>query len=83
MILTEKILFSEEECQSIVWDKTNNTPTFKVTSTTSQIIDKSTKNNNHFVKLLELLRDSITAASLSNEDPITDILSKINILIAC
>jgi predicted 2-oxoglutarate/Fe(II)-dependent dioxygenase YbiX len=24
MILTEKILFSEEECQSIVWDENNN-----------------------------------------------------------
>jgi hypothetical protein len=65
----------------IFWDKTNNTPTFKVTSTTSQIIDKSTKNNNHFVTLLELLRDSITDASLSKENTITGILSKINNLI--
>ena len=65
----------------IFWDKTNTRPTIKFTRTTQQIIGKINTNNNHFVTLLELLRNSITDTSLSNEDSIKSILTKINILI--
>jgi len=65
----------------IFWDKTNTMSTRKFTNTTQQIIDKINTNNNHFITLLELLRNSITDTSLSNEYSITRILTEINNLI--
>jgi hypothetical protein len=66
----------------IFWDKTDNTPTMKLTRTTSQIISTITNNNEYFVKLLQLLRDKLNADHLINEPSITKLLGEINALIS-
>ena len=56
--------------------------TTNVSSTTSQIVESVTKNNEYFVKLLQLLRDKLNAAHLINEPSITNLLTEINNLIS-
>ena len=56
--------------------------TVNATSTTSQIINKVTKNNDNFVKLLKLLQQSLNNVSSINEASIINILGKINALIS-
>ena len=63
----------------------NSKETFSTTnigSTTSQIIESVTKNNEYFVKLLQLLQNSLTADTLKSESSITKILNEINKLIS-
>ena len=56
--------------------------TTNVGSTTSQIVESVTKNNEYFVKLLQLLHDKLNAAHLVNEPSITNLLTEINNLIS-
>jgi hypothetical protein len=66
----------------IFMDSKETYSTVNATSTTSQIINKVTKNNDNFVKLLELLQQSLNNVSSINEASIINILGKINALIS-
>jgi hypothetical protein len=56
--------------------------TTNVGSTTSQIVESVTKNNEYFMKLLQLLHDKLNAVHLVNEPSITNLLTEINNLIS-